>query len=62
MKTSTCLLFALVLASPVLAAPPEHNGDVTDVRVVRKFEQHPGSSLIWEPYIAEWKPKHLVVG
>ncbi|MBL9205435.1 MAG: exo-alpha-sialidase [Opitutaceae bacterium] len=37
-----------------------HQGDVTDVRVIRRYEQHPGSSLLWEPYIAAWKPKHLV--
>jgi hypothetical protein len=34
---------------------------VKDVRVIRSVEQHPGASLLWEPYIAEWKPKHLVV-
>src|SRR5277367_6374065 len=42
---------------PKPAAP----GDVKDVRVVRNVEQHPGAALLWEPYIAEWKPKHLVV-
>ena len=34
---------------------------VEDVRAIRSVEQHPGSSLLWEPSIAEWKPKHLVV-
>ncbi len=29
--------------------------------MVRKVEQHPGSSRLWQPYIALWKPKHLVV-
>lgn len=28
---------------------------------MRSVEQHPGSALLWEPYIAAWKPKHLVV-
>lgn len=42
------------------AMAQNHQGDVTDVRVIRRFEQHPGSALLWEPYIAAWKPKHLV--
>jgi hypothetical protein len=37
------------------------SGDVRDVRVVRSMEQHQGASLLWEPYIAAWKPKQLVV-
>lgn len=43
----------------LIAAEP--TGDVTDVRVIRHVDQHPGSALLWEPYIAQWKPKHLVV-
>src|SRR5580658_5892166 len=46
------------------AYPPapvgEFVGDVTDVQVVDQYERHPGASLIWEPYIAEWKPNHLI--
>ena len=46
------------------AYPPapagEFVGDVTDVRVVDQYERHPGASLVWEPYIAEWKPNHLI--
>jgi hypothetical protein len=43
------------------AEPRPTTGDVKDVRVVRGVEQHPGAALLWEPYIAEWKPRHLVV-
>src|SRR5947208_2607178 len=57
----------LFLAFAALAAPSgaqsasvEFIGDVTDVRVIRRFEQHPGASLLWEPYIAQWKGKELV--
>lgn len=49
----TLLLLAL--------ASQETSGDVRDVKVVRRVEQHPGASLLWEPSIAEWKKKHLVV-
>jgi len=35
-------------------------GDVTDVRVIRRVEQHPRAWKLWEPFIAEWKPRHLV--
>lgn len=48
------LLLALLLQA-------ESTGDVTQVRVVRDMQQHPGAALLWEPYIAEWKKNHLVV-
>ena len=47
-------VFALAQNAPV-------SGDVSDVRVIRSVEQHSGASLLWEPYIAQWKEKHLVV-
>lgn len=45
----------------LLLALQDFTGDVRDVKVVRKMEQHPGANLLWEPYIAQWKGKHLVV-
>src|SRR5437868_3199856 len=40
--------------------PPgrEAHGDVTDVRTVRRLDQHAGQGYdrLWEPYIAEWTP------
>lgn len=53
-------LAALVLLSSSLTAA-ESTGDVTAIRVVRTLDKHPGSAKLWEPYIAQWKPKHLVV-
>ena len=50
----------VVLASSAFAADVPYTGDVTDVRVIRHMEKHPGSSLLWEPYIAQWKGKQLV--
>ena len=35
------------------AAETEYKGDVTDVRVVRRVENHPGSWRIWQPYIIQ---------
>lgn len=58
------LPLALLIASLALGGvsdAQEPTGDVRDVRVVRRMEQHPGSARLWEPYIALWKPKHLVV-
>ena len=66
MKLVSSFHLAAALASPVLlaAAPAPASipfpGDVTDVRVIRHMDQHPGSALLWEPYIAQWKDKHLV--
>lgn len=54
------LILFLAYASPA-ARGEDFQGDVADVRVVRRVEQHPGASLLWEPSIAVWKPKHLVV-
>jgi len=53
------LLLAIALCQPARAQ--DYKGDVTDVTVVRHVEQQPGSALLWEPYIAEWKPRQLVV-
>ena len=52
----------LFLHEPARAAdaPAPFTGDVTDVRVIRRMEQHPGAALLWEPYIAQWKGRHLV--
>ena len=49
-----------VLASTLPASTPDYQGDVTAVRVIRHMDKHPGSSLLWEPYIAQWKGRHLV--
>ncbi|MBI3874664.1 MAG: exo-alpha-sialidase [Verrucomicrobia bacterium] len=62
MKPFKFSAFALVFAfisTPGIAA--DFTGDVSDVRVIRRVEQHPGAALLWEPYIAEWRAKHLVV-
>jgi hypothetical protein len=59
------LLAALSLiasaAFAVDAPEPAYKGDVANVTVIRRVEQQPGAALLWEPYIAEWKPKNLVV-
>jgi hypothetical protein len=61
MKTPPLLGFALALASILTPArSADFTGDVTDVRTLRHMDQHPGSSELWEPYIAQWKGKHLV--
>jgi BNR repeat-like domain len=36
-------------------------GDVTDVTLVRTLARHPGAGVLWEPYIAQWAEKQLVV-
>lgn len=55
------LIPALTLLLACSSMAEDFQGDVTDVRVVRRMEQQPGASLLWEPSIAVWKPKHLVV-
>lgn len=61
------LLAALLLAPLAVvraddgAAKAPATGDVRDVRVVRSIDQEPRASLLGQPTIALWKPKHLVV-
>lgn len=50
---------ALALAPFSRAADVSYTGDVTDVRVIRHMDKHPGAALLWEPYIAQWKDKQL---
>lgn len=50
----------LLLAAMPTAHAAEATGHVTDVRVIRHMDSHPGSSELWEPYIAQWKGGHLV--
>ena len=39
-----------------------YKGDVTDVQVIRRVEQHPGAWRLWQPYIAQGQRKrHLIV-
>lgn len=57
----TSALLALLLAAlPHGGGAATPQGDVTAVRVVRHMDKHPGSSELWEPYLAQWKGRHLV--
>jgi hypothetical protein len=61
MKHFSTFLFILGASLGVTrAADRPFTGDVTAVRVVRHMDQHPGSSELWEPYLAQWKGKQLV--
>ena len=55
--------FAKPISQITLFAPAVvgYKGDVTDIRVVRRIESHPDAWRLWQPFIALWKPKHLVV-
>ena len=40
----------------------DHEGDVTDVCVIRRVDQHPQAWRIWQPFIIQGdKQKHLIV-
>ena len=36
-------------------------GDVSDIRALRHVDQHPDSWRVWQPFIAQWKSRHLIV-
>jgi len=55
--TAILLAFGLVRT---LAA--DHQGDVTDIRTLRRVEQHPQAWRVWQPFIIQGeKQKHLIV-
>lgn len=60
MSFGTMLCCACVAALASAASAADFTGDVTDVRVIRTVQQEPGASLVWEPYLAVWKPHYLV--
>jgi len=47
--------------APSARTAKNYQGDVTDVRVIRRIESHPDAWRLWQPVIAQWKRKHLVV-
>ncbi|MHC4996395.1 MAG: sialidase family protein [Planctomycetota bacterium] len=60
------LLFFCVIGGLFVSAAvgygEEYEGDVTDVRVIRRVEQHPQAWRVWQPYIIQGERKnHLVV-
>lgn len=59
-----CRALSLTLAAASAAAaaspPGSCRGDVTEVVEIRHMDSHPGSSELWEPYIAQWSGSHLV--
>ena len=61
------MILGLLGALPVFAAfangqEPGYEGDVTDVRVIRRVEQHPHAWKIWQPFIIQGdKKKDLLV-
>lgn len=61
MKHLLPIILCALTCSTTSAQDAAYTGDVKEVRTVRTVEQHPGAALLWEPFIAEWKPKHLVV-
>lgn len=61
MKKIAILTAVIVFSIGIATLAGEAQGDVTAVRVVRRVDQHPGSSLLGIPGVAQWKAKHLVV-
>lgn len=62
------LLCVDVIAEPLKQKPAgasemgNYKGDVTDIRIIRRVEQHPDSWRIWQPFIIQGqKKKHLIV-
>ena len=63
MKRASQILFTFLFLSVLVQASdwPDYEGDVTDLRELRHVEQHSDSWRVWQPVIAQWKQKHLIV-
>ena len=56
-----CLLGGLCVTT-AHGQEPRYEGDVTDVRTIRRVEQHPYAWKIWQPFIIKGdKKKELLV-
>jgi hypothetical protein len=56
------LAAALLVVVAVTSPAAEHQGDVTDVTVIRRVDEQPGSWRLWQPVIIQGeKKKHLIV-
>jgi len=52
----------LTQKAPSVQGHDGYKGDVTDIRIIRRVEQHPDSWRIWQPFIIQGlKKKHLIV-
>ena len=47
------LALAALSGGTIGAVAGEHKGDVTDIRVVRRVEQHPYAWRVWQPFIVQ---------
>ncbi len=55
-------LLILLGGSDMLAETPNHKGDVMNVRVLRRVEQHPHAWRVWQPFIIQGdRERHLIV-
>lgn len=60
-RYSARILASLILIFPFSASShaqnTAHQGDVTNVRVIRRVEQHPYAWKIWQPFIIQGHKK-----
>lgn len=63
MKKTISVFAAFVMAPALLAEADLSNyeGDVSDIRSLRHVDQHPDSWRLWQPFITQWKDRHLIV-
>jgi len=55
------LLSLLLISTALLAQDSGFKGDVNGIRVIRHVDKHPESWRLWQPFIAQWKRRQLVV-
>ncbi len=53
LTVAASLVAVLLSGSAVLAETAKHKGDVSDVRVIRRVEQHPYAWRTWQPFIIQ---------
>ena len=52
---------AALLSSAALGDEIDYSGDVTDVRTIRRVEQHPQAWRVWQPFIIQGDKKNQLL-
>ena len=52
---------AALFSNSALSDEPDYSGDVTDVRTIRRVEQHPQAWRVWQPFIIQGDKKNQLL-
>ena len=60
-STVVLVATAALFSTAALGDEPDYSGDVTDVRTIRRVEQHPQAWRVWQPFIIRGDKKSQLI-